>query len=95
MGENLLRQFVFLLHSLTDTLLELFFGWFWGERKVCPQLNENEFLMKSAVDLAEMIRQKKLTSYQLVKAYIDRIKEVRSCITIDCFALMMTFQCIL
>jgi fatty acid amide hydrolase 2 len=44
--------------------------------KVCPGLNKDFFLTKSAVELAEMIRKNDLTSYQVVSAYIDRIKDL-------------------
>uniref|UniRef100_U5ELF6 Putative amidase n=1 Tax=Corethrella appendiculata TaxID=1370023 RepID=U5ELF6_9DIPT len=44
-------------------------------RKPFPQIR-NEILLLSAVDLAERIRNKELRSEDVVRAYIDRIKEV-------------------
>ncbi|XP_031632192.1 fatty-acid amide hydrolase 2 isoform X2 [Contarinia nasturtii] len=59
--------------KITDIILEFYFG----EKKTCPPLNsENSFLAKSAIELAALIRNRKVTSTQLVEATINRMKEV-------------------
>lgn len=71
---SVLRNCLVILHLLVDFALEFFLGWYHGERKMCPALDEKHtFLEKSAVELATMIRNKKVTAYDVVKAYIDRI----------------------
>lgn len=74
---HLLFQVIAIAHLIKNFLLELILGWYLGERKTCPALKQNKFLTKSAVDLAQMIRRKEITSTQLVQACIDRINEVR------------------
>jgi fatty acid amide hydrolase 2 len=61
---------------VVDFIVEWILEKYWGDKKVCPGLKKDFFLTKSAVELAEMIRNKELTSYQVVSAYIDRIKDV-------------------
>lgn len=72
----MLENFVILVHYLFDLFLDFVFEKIWGEKKVCPALKKDHFITKSAVELAQMIRNKELTSCQLVTAYIDRMKEV-------------------
>ncbi|CAJ0952818.1 unnamed protein product, partial [Mesorhabditis belari] len=45
---------------------------------------ENELLLKSATQLAKEIREKKITSKQVIQAYVNRLKEVNP--TINCVA---------
>lgn len=62
---------------LKDKISEIFFEWYFGEKKVCPPLkNNNEFLTKSAAELAASIRKGEITSTQLIAATINRIMEV-------------------
>lgn len=62
---------------LKDKLTEIVLGVYLGDKKACPPLTSaNRFLEKSAVDLAQAIRTREITSTQLVRAIIDRIKEV-------------------
>lgn len=63
---------------LKDRFVELVLSWFFGEKKSeCPTLSEDqEFLSKSAIELAQAIRQREITSYQLVDACIKRIQQV-------------------
>lgn len=65
------------MHLIKNTLSEWILGWYLGERKKCPSLNaNNKFLTRSATELAAMIRNKEITSSELVKACINRINEV-------------------
>lgn len=62
---------------LKDKLSEVFLGWYFGEKRTCPPLkSENNFLAKSAKELANLIETKQITSTQLIKATIDRMNEV-------------------
>ena len=78
-GKSLLDAVFIVAHILLDTLLEILFGWFLGPRKCCapPQtLEQKHIVTTSAVDLAQLIRQRKLKSYDVVKAYYDRIVHI-------------------
>lgn len=61
-----------------DKVTELVLGWYLGEKKtaVPPLTAENAFLAESATQLALKIRQRKLTSEELVGACIKRMHEV-------------------
>lgn len=73
---GLLIQLIIFIHALIDRLAELIIPLFLGPRGHCPSLDENFFVTSSAVDIAELIRKRKLTSLQVVSAYIARIKKV-------------------
>lgn len=74
--KGVLFWFLALLQTVQDWILEFFLGLYWGEKKVCPGPTRNkELLQKSAVELARLIRERKLKSYDVVKAYTDRINE--------------------
>lgn len=61
-----------------EWIVELALGWYLGDTKtsVPPLTDENSFLSESATQLAQKIRERKLTSHQLVSATIKRMKEV-------------------
>lgn len=62
---------------LRDKLSERILEWYFGEKKSCPRLTEeNSFLAKSAVELALMIKRQEISSTKLIQATIDRINEV-------------------
>lgn len=62
---------------LKDKVLESFLQWYFGEKKSCPPLtNENNFLAKSAVELAASVRKGDISSTELIQATINRINEV-------------------
>lgn len=62
---------------LKDKVSEICLGYYFGEKKKCPVLNEeNSFLIRSAIDLAISIRNGEIRSTQLVEATINRIREV-------------------
>lgn len=73
-----LHYFVSLFLVLKDKLVEAALSWYFGEKKSeCPPLTEdNRFLAKSAIELAQMIRNGDITSYKLVDACIKRMNEV-------------------
>jgi fatty acid amide hydrolase 2 len=75
-GKALLTNLLIFTRMLVDFIVEWALEKYWGDKKVCPALKKDFFVTKSAVELAEMIRNKELTSYQVVSAYIDRIKDV-------------------
>lgn len=76
---QLLYYVISLVHAMKNNLSEWILACYLGEGKKCPPLNANHaFLTKSAVELAAMIRNKEITSYELVKASIERINEVSS-----------------
>ncbi|XP_013110498.1 fatty-acid amide hydrolase 2 [Stomoxys calcitrans] len=79
MAENkLLTALLNLIHIIVDQLLEFALGWYWGPKKVCtPTTNaEKAVIEKSAVELANLIRQRKIKAYDVVKSYCDRIRAV-------------------
>lgn len=64
---------------LKDKLTEIVLGQYLGDRTACPPTTSaNRFLEKSAVELAQSIRNKEITATKLVQAIIDRIKEVNT-----------------
>lgn len=71
-----LIKLIIFIHSLIDKLAELIIKPFLGRRGRCPSLDENFFVTSSAVDVAEMIRKRKLTSFEVVSAYISRIEKI-------------------
>jgi fatty acid amide hydrolase 2 len=75
-AKKMLINFLIYVRMLVDFIVEWILEKYWGDKKVCPGLKKDFFLTKSAVELAQMIRNKELTSYQVVSAYIDRIKVV-------------------
>lgn len=75
-GSLMFKNLVLLLWIFVDFVLELLLGWYWGQKKFCPPLTKNYFIAQSAVELAEMIHTRKITSYEIVKAYIERMQEV-------------------
>ncbi|KAH8312455.1 hypothetical protein KR044_010819 [Drosophila immigrans] len=78
-GQILLEALITLLHILSDRFLEFVLGWYLGphRRVATPQSVEQQVLLtKSAVELAQQIRERKLKSYDIVKTYCERIEIV-------------------
>lgn len=71
-------QIFVIIHLLVDKVLEVFFKWFWGpERARCPPLARKQVIVTYSVQqLAQMIRTKEVTCFEVVSAYIDRLNEV-------------------
>lgn len=67
-----------IIHLLVDKVLDVFFKWFWGpERARCPPLQRKQVIVTYSVQqLAQMIRTKEISCYEVVSAYIDRLNEV-------------------
>lgn len=83
MAKKKCNQFVDALlvfvHVVLDYILEFILGWYWGAHQRCsPPLDKKQdsIVNKSAVELALLIRQRKLKAYEVVKAYYDRIKAI-------------------
>lgn len=67
------------VHIVSDRFLEFALGWYLAPRKsvATPQsLDQQVIVTKSAVELAQQIRHRQLKSYDIVKAYCDRIQAV-------------------
>ncbi|KAH8335718.1 hypothetical protein KR074_012007 [Drosophila pseudoananassae] len=76
---HVLEALLALVHILTDRLLEFGLGWYLGpHRRVQgpPSADQQALLSKSAVELAQLIRERKIRSYDIVKAYCERIENV-------------------
>lgn len=72
--KGVLFWFLALLQTAQDWILEFFLGLYWGDKKVCPAPNsDKDLIQKSAVELAKLIRERKVKCYDVVKAYTDRI----------------------
>lgn len=68
---NLVYIFRMLVDKIVDSVLESYLG----NKKKCPDLRKDFFVTKSAVEIAELIRNGEITSYKVVNAYINRIIE--------------------
>lgn len=76
--KGVLFWFLALFQTVQDWILEFFLGLYWGEKKVCQAPSSNkELVQKSAVELARLIRERKVKCYDVVKAYTDRINETK------------------
>lgn len=70
-------QVVYATRMLIDAITDLTFNYLYSRRyrRSLPAVN-NKILLESALTLAKMIREKEMTSEQLVTLCIERIKEV-------------------
>ncbi|XP_078037813.1 fatty-acid amide hydrolase 2 [Augochlora pura] len=68
------------VHMIFDFLVDILFGFYYDNksRKVPPV--KNDLLLLSATELADRIRTKKVTSLEVVTAFIERAKEVNGLI---------------
>lgn len=65
---------------LIDFLIDFIFSLFYGNKKeIIPPIKQS-FLSESAVVLAKKIREGALSSEEVVRAYIERIKDVNNII---------------
>ncbi|XP_029038887.1 fatty-acid amide hydrolase 2-like [Osmia bicornis bicornis] len=81
---NFLRYFIKCLiiqfHRLFDCLIDFVFGFYYNNKsKKVPPIKDDLLLM-SASELAEKIRTKKVSSVEVVTAFIERAKEVNDII---------------
>ena len=68
------------IRLMLDLIIDGIFGLFWNchNKEVPPlDLKKHAVLTESATTLAKKIRQKELKSEDLVRAVVERIKEVR------------------
>jgi fatty acid amide hydrolase 2 len=72
---SLLFFFLYFIRSIADRIVNFVLEWYWGEKKTCPPLRKDFFITKSAVEIAELIRLRDISAYQVVNAYINRIIE--------------------
>lgn len=72
---SLLVNFVYIIRMLVDKIVDTVLENYLEGKKKCPDLKKDFFITKSAVEIAELIRNKDITSYQVVNAYINRIIE--------------------
>lgn len=72
---GLLTSFFYFIRSLFDKFIAFALELYWGDKKKCPHLKKDFFVTKSAVDIAELIRNQDISVYQVVNAYINRIIE--------------------
>lgn len=79
MGEKI-KIFFLYVRIVLDHIIDFFFGLYWDKSKrvvPVPDLSKkHSMLTESAVSLAQMIKKKDLKSEDLVRALIERIKEV-------------------
>jgi fatty acid amide hydrolase 2 len=72
---SLLYCLIYFVRSIVDKVVNLALEWYLGEKKICPTLRKDFFIMKSATEIAELIRNRDLTCHEVVNAYINRIIE--------------------
>ncbi|XP_051172930.1 fatty-acid amide hydrolase 2-like isoform X2 [Leptopilina boulardi] len=76
-----LRCVVVQIHCLFDYAIDLFFEFYYNKNKVKRVSPiKNQLLLESGISLAQKIRNGNLTSEEVVKAFIERCKEVNTII---------------
>lgn len=75
---EIFQKILVIVHYVFDFFLEFILGWVLGPPQQCAPLTKNHFIKKGAVEIAKDIRERKITAYEVVKAYIDRLIEVNS-----------------
>lgn len=76
MFSGLLVYFLQLLRILVDKIVSFVLELYWGDKSKCPPMRKDFFVTKSAVEIAELIRNRDITVYQVVNAYINRLIEI-------------------
>ncbi|XP_071451340.1 fatty-acid amide hydrolase 2 [Hetaerina americana] len=75
-------------HAIIDLIIDMCFAWYFkGSKRVAPPV-KNKLLFYSAIELGNEIKNRSLTSVEVVQAYIDRIKEINpvlNCVVDDRF----------
>lgn len=72
---SLFVNFIYLIRLLVDKFVNYVLELYLGDKKKCPDLKKDFYVTKSAVELAELIRNQEITSYQVVNAFVNRIIE--------------------
>lgn len=74
---NLLISCFYFVRLLIDKVINFVLEIYWGQEvKKCPPLRKDFFVTKSAVEIAELIRNQDIKVHQVVNAYINRMIEV-------------------
>ncbi|XP_014210386.1 fatty-acid amide hydrolase 2-like [Copidosoma floridanum] len=72
-----IAKFIFIqIHWLIDYVVEFAFGLYYGNKAQKVPSVKNKLLLESTVSLAKKIREKNISSEEVVKAFIERCKEV-------------------
>jgi len=78
MLDKTIGKFTFCLRILIDLVSDITFRLlYWQSRRGLPPVTK-DFLLESATSLAAKIREKKITSEELVRACIERVGEIQS-----------------
>ncbi|XP_072945029.1 fatty-acid amide hydrolase 2-like [Epargyreus clarus] len=79
---SVLKTILIYIRLLLDKIIDFAFSLYWDDKKqVIPDVSKNHaFLAESATTLAKRIKNKELKSEDLVRAVIERIKEVNPAI---------------
>ncbi|GIY99072.1 fatty-acid amide hydrolase 2-B [Caerostris extrusa] len=72
---DIIRILVTLTRPLSDYVLAILYRLFMGETKKLPPI-DNKILLLSATELAEKIRKRQLSCEDVMKAYVERSKQV-------------------
>ncbi|XP_003704919.2 fatty-acid amide hydrolase 2 [Megachile rotundata] len=82
--KNLIKYFlkcmIIQFHTVFDYLIDLVFGLYYNNKSQKVPPIKNDLLLMSASQLAEKIRTKKVSSVEVVTAFIERAKEVNGII---------------
>ncbi|XP_071041385.1 fatty-acid amide hydrolase 2-A [Parasteatoda tepidariorum] len=74
---KIIVTFLHVVRYIVDFISDIVFGWYYrGKQKRLPPIN-NPLILEPAHILAEKIRKREIRSVDVVKAYIERIKQVQ------------------
>lgn len=73
---NPVIQIIFWMHAAFDYVLDFILGLYFKRRKQTTHQPDNNLVLESATSLAKKIRRKEITSEEVVRAFIDRIRDV-------------------
>uniref|UniRef100_U5EVA0 Putative amidase n=1 Tax=Corethrella appendiculata TaxID=1370023 RepID=U5EVA0_9DIPT len=86
---SLAKTCVNIIHKFLVLIVRCFLKYVYGEHGAKMPPIKNLILLESATSLALKIRTRKLTSVEVTKAFIERVKEVNpllNCVVDECFA---------
>ncbi|GIY11313.1 fatty-acid amide hydrolase 2-B [Caerostris darwini] len=72
---DIIRILVTLTRPLSDYVLAILYRLFMGETKMLPPI-DNKILLLSATELAEKIRKRQLSCEEVMKAYVERSRQI-------------------
>lgn len=74
---SIIVQILILFRYYLDKVINCIFEYYWsGKEETCSPVHEDFYIMDSAVSIAKKIREKQLTSEEVVMAYLRRINKV-------------------